>query len=259
MSSLLIGLRVSTRDPVGERLHPGQRLPARRSRAAPPPVEMWVTNPSTPADRTAAAESPPPTTTVAPRAAAAAARSATPRVPRANASISKAPIGPFHTTVAASARQLPKSSTVPGPTSPMTSRAPTSARSTTRVSAPGTIAAATVQSAGRTIRDPAASMTRRATGAFSGSASDAPVSIPDASRKVLAIAPPIRSRSTTGSSASTTSILPEIFAPPRIATKGRRGFCSRAPSTSSSRASRKPATASPPTALTARGNASVEA
>ena len=68
-----------------------------------------------------------------------------------------------------------------------------------------------------------------AIGTRSGSTSDVPVSSPIAAKKVHAIAPPIRISSTCGSRCSITSILPEILAPPRIATKGRAGFSSACP------------------------------
>ena len=60
----------------------------------------------------------------------------------------------------------------------------------------------------------------------SGSTSDLPVSRPIARKNVYAIAPPMSRRSTLGSSASMTSILPEILEPPRIATNGRFGSAS---------------------------------
>src|SRR6185295_5635539 len=77
---------------------PGRVRPPRNSSEAPPPVEMWVILPATPARVTAATESPPPMMVVPWTAATARA---TPIVPAANASISNTPIGPFHTTVLA--------------------------------------------------------------------------------------------------------------------------------------------------------------
>ena len=61
----------------------------------------------------------------------------------------------------------------------------------------------------------------RAISTRSASTSDFPVSKPMAAKNVHAMAPPIRISSTLGSSASMTSILPEIFAPPSTATNGR--------------------------------------
>src|SRR2546430_16041313 len=58
---------------------PGSGFPSRNSRAAPPPVETWVSLSSSPA--TAAAESPPPTTAVPPRCPASRNPSPMARVP----------------------------------------------------------------------------------------------------------------------------------------------------------------------------------
>ena len=79
---------------------PGSVRPPRNSSEAPPPVEMCVMRSATPAFFTAAIESPPPMIVVPFTAATARA---TALVPAANASISNTPIGPFHTTVFASA------------------------------------------------------------------------------------------------------------------------------------------------------------
>src|SRR5205823_13020123 len=79
---------------------PGSVRPPRNSREAPPPVEMCVMRSATPAFLTAAIESPPPMIVV-PRTAATAWAMAF--VPTANAGISNTPIGPFQTTVFASA------------------------------------------------------------------------------------------------------------------------------------------------------------
>src|ERR1017187_3402364 len=78
---------------------PGSFLPSRNSSDAPPPVEMWEILSATPAALTAATLSPPPTIEVA--APLSATASAIFLVPLANASISKTPIGPFHTMVRA--------------------------------------------------------------------------------------------------------------------------------------------------------------
>src|SRR5207244_2512580 len=80
----------------GNAATPGSSRPPRNSSDAPPPVEMCVILPLTPAFATAAIESPPPTTVVPCTDATAFATST---VPFANASISKTPIGPFQTTV----------------------------------------------------------------------------------------------------------------------------------------------------------------
>ena len=83
-----------------QRLTPGSFLPSSNSSEAPPPVESQSTFSARPNSIIAATESPPPTT-VLPDARATA--SATARVPPANGSSSKAPIGPFQSTVPAAA------------------------------------------------------------------------------------------------------------------------------------------------------------
>src|SRR5215469_16835076 len=94
---------------------PGNFLPSRNSSDAPPPVEMCVILSATPAAFTAATLSPPPMIdTAAPFSATA---SAIFFVPFANASISKTPIGPFHTIVRAASISLVNSSIVFGPIS----------------------------------------------------------------------------------------------------------------------------------------------
>src|SRR5213593_3627090 len=89
---------------------PGSGFPSRNSRAAPPPVETWVSLSSSPA--TAAAESPPPTTVVAPRFPASINASPMARVPASNGGVSNTPIGPFQKTVLAFRIRARKSSRV---------------------------------------------------------------------------------------------------------------------------------------------------
>src|SRR6266705_150991 len=77
---------------------PGSSLPSSNSSDAPPPVEMNVILPASPACFTAVTESPPPMIVVAPDWASA---SATAIVPSPNSGISKTPSGPFHRIVSA--------------------------------------------------------------------------------------------------------------------------------------------------------------
>src|SRR6266576_971185 len=63
----------------------------------------------------------------------------------------------------------------------------------------------------------------------SGSTNESPTSSPMALKNVHAIAPPMSSSSTRGRSERMTSILPEIFAPPSTAMKGRLGLPSSWP------------------------------
>src|ERR1044071_7536288 len=78
---------------------PGNALPSRNSRLAPPPVEQCDTLVSTLNFFAAVAVSPPPTTVVAPAAVAFAIASAIALVEPANFSNSNTPDGPFHTIV----------------------------------------------------------------------------------------------------------------------------------------------------------------
>ena len=97
-----------------ERRHLAGFGPPRNSSDAPPPVEMCVILSAMPAFFTAAIESPPPMMVVPFTAATARA---TALVPAANASISKTPIGPFQTTVFASAIDASYAVMVAGPMS----------------------------------------------------------------------------------------------------------------------------------------------
>src|SRR5262249_13486811 len=125
---------------------PGSVRPARNSSDAPPPVEICVILSATPAFRTAAIESPPPMIVVPLTAATARA---TALVPAANASISNTPIGPFHTTVLASASRAWYALIVAGPMStPIRSPMRGSPIATTSIVAPVAIRSVTTWSTG---------------------------------------------------------------------------------------------------------------
>src|SRR5204863_1694140 len=94
---------------------PGNCFPSRNSSDAPPPVEMWEILSATPAAFTAETESPPPTIEVAPAFSATAC--ATLNVPLAKGDISKTPMGPFQTIVAARETSSENSSMDSGPIS----------------------------------------------------------------------------------------------------------------------------------------------
>ena len=78
---------------------PGNTLPSKYSKEAPPPVEMWLIFSAKPSFSIAATESPPPTILTARLLATAFA---TASVPLQKASISNTPIGPFQTIILAS-------------------------------------------------------------------------------------------------------------------------------------------------------------
>ena len=84
---------------------------------------------------------------------------------------------------------------------------------------------------------------RSAIGSCSSSTRLLPSSRPLAARNVFAMPPPTRIAWQRDRSASSTSILPDTFAPPMIASNGRAGFSSRRDRASSSRSMSSPATA----------------
>ena len=147
---------------------------------------------------------------------------ATANVPSAVAGISNTPIGPFQTTVRAPASSLRKRSTLRGPMS--TPFVPAGIRSASAVVSAPTLRALTSsvsvtrKSTGSTILPADWSRSLPARSILSGSTSELPTSSPRALRKVKAMPPPMRMRSTRGSRWVMTSILPEILAPPRMAT-----------------------------------------
>ena len=154
--------------------------------------------------RTAAAESPPPTTDKPETLVNASAMT---RVPFANFSISKTPIGPFQKTVFASRISFAKFSADSGPMSRPNPDAPKSVSSilfalVTTVSASAPNLLATTMSLGRTTSTPRASARdkySRHTSIWSCSSKLAPTLKPLAAKKVNSIPPPIRSLSTVGS------------------------------------------------------------
>src|SRR5699024_1386357 len=122
---------------------PGRVLPSRNSRDAPPPVEIWLKPASSkPSRRTAAAE------------AASVRPWATALVPAANASNSKTPIGPFHTTVLAETISWPKACPESGPMSRPIWSSGISSTGTTVAGASPENSGATTTSVGSTICTP---------------------------------------------------------------------------------------------------------
>src|SRR5262249_17367420 len=140
---------------------PGNFLPSRYSRLAPPPVEMWLNAVSGNCScRTAAAESPPPTT-ASPGTRLMA--SATALVPPAKAGNSNTPIGPFQNTVPASASLAANKSQVAGPMSRPIRSAGKSETGTVSWSASAANPVAATMSTGSTISAPPGSSSMRPT------------------------------------------------------------------------------------------------
>jgi hypothetical protein len=188
-------------------------------------------------------ELPPPTTV---NAAVSATAWATARVPASKRGSSNTPIGPFQNTVRASAMRSPKSAAVPGPMStpfqPAGTVVPTWRTSPPAAgfisSPPGPRA---VMSDGSTSLSPCSSSSALQVSTMSSSNRLSPMPEPPAARNVKHIPPPMSSESATCSSASMTCSLSLTLEPPRMATNGRRGCDRSPPSTSTSRASSRPA------------------
>ncbi len=219
-------------------------------------METWVIRSTSPTCRTAAAESPPPMIVTA---FDSASSRATANVPSANLGISNTPSGPFHTIVLAPANADSNVDTVFGPMSSMRQPEGTSLGATTRAWASFSKASATTTSTGRTSRPPAFCMSDLAVGTASSSTRLSPTSKPMPLKNVLAIPPPMSTRSHRFSRRRTTPILSEILAPPRTATKGRAGFSTACAKNFNSLSISSPATASPPRSRMARATPSVEA
>src|SRR5262249_25104937 len=164
---------------------PGSVRPPRNSSEAPPPVEMCVIRSAIPDCFTAAIESPPPTIVVPLTPATARA---TALVPIANAAISKTPIGPFHTTVFASAIAFSYISIVAGPIStPNRSPIRESVTSSTSFAVPGSIRSVTTWSTGRSRATPrfaASTSIALAASSLSSSTSERPTGRPRDLRNV---------------------------------------------------------------------------
>src|SRR3954452_7060550 len=215
---------------------PGSVRPSMSSSDAPPPVETWSTSSSSPNFAIAAPLSPPPTTVVP---SVRATASATARVPAANGSSSKAPIGPFQNTVPAPAIASAYALAVRGPTSRPIHPSGTSTPSSSCVSVPSENSRPRTRSTGSSsLSSPS---TLRAGSMPSDSHSEAPTECPCAAKNGKHIAPPISTLSATSRKRSTTPILSVTLAPPTTATSGRRGPASSRVSVSTSRCSSSPA------------------
>ncbi len=167
---------------------------------------------------TTATVSPPPRIVVAPFRFATA--SASRCDPRANASNSITPIGPFHTTVRHPSSALAYSFSVVSPASMIRQPSGTSRTDTCLACASAANSSATVTSVGSSSVTPfsfARVITCRACSRYSSSTSDSPTSMPSALKNVFAMPPPMSSLSTRSSRLSSTPIFVLTFAPPMIA------------------------------------------
>ena len=199
--------------------------------------------------------SPPPATlrSLSARVSSATAR-ATVVVPVSNGGNSKAPRGPFHTSVRKRKSLWIRSSAVAGPISRIMASAGTLSMATVWLGALALNSRAITASVGRTISGPpdlASAMMARALGAISRSHSEAPTSTPAAKRKVLAMAPPITNVSTLAARLPRRSSLVDTLAPPITAATGRSGAVSALFRASSSASISRPAKAGSSRAIAA--------
>ena len=178
-------------------------------------------------------------------------------VPASNGDTSKAPRGPFHTSVLQPSSRCTRSPTDAGPRSRIMASGGIASTGTVSLSAPSANSRATTASTGSAMSQPArdaAAMMARAESVMSCSHRDRPTFTPRASRKVLAMAPPMISRSVLSTRWPRASILVEILAPPTTAATGCRGDSSALARASSSACISRPAAAG-----NRRAMASVEA
>ena len=202
--------------------------------------------------------SPPPATLIICRFCVSRATSrATALVAASKGVNSNAPIGPFHTTVRHSAKNALTAATDCGPASRIISSAAISPPSLMRCGALALNAVATTTSVGSSTRHlcaAAVAMMPVAVDSISGSASEAPIEMPFASKNVLAIAPPRTSPSTLVTRFSSKASLLDTLAPPTTAARGRCGAANAPCNAVSSAAKDRPAAAG-----IKRGRASTDA
>ena len=151
-------------------------------------------------------------------------------------------MGPFHNTVPAARISAANVSAVRPPMSTIISLGATSSTPHVRAGASLLRSVVTTTSVGRTILPPRPSRSR-AVSTRSASSRLRPTSRPWALRKVLAMPPPISSRSTRSIRFCSTASFDDTLAPPTTATNGRRGFSRAWPIVTISFSIRRPATA----------------
>jgi hypothetical protein len=157
---------------------------------------------------------------------------------------SKAPSGPFQTSVLARSKQWLIAATVLAPASRIMSSAATSASPTVRLGELALNSLATTTSLGSSkvqFRPLALAMMSFAVATRSCSHSDLPTGWPWAARNVLAMPPPMTMVSASPDRLPSRSILVETLAPPTTATSGRFGFSSAASRARSSASMARPA------------------
>ena len=165
-------------------------------------------------------------------------------VAASNGGISNAPIGPFQIIAEQRSRKAVATKTDSAPASKIISPSATSSLLARRCAAPSLNSTATTTSWGSRIWQlctAATSIIRRAVSTMFGSASEAPIGFPFASKNVLAIPPPSTSPSTLVTRFSNKASFDDTFAPPTTAPSGRTGDDNAAFNASSSAAKDRPA------------------
>mmetsp|Transcript_56328 Transcript_56328/g.155513 ORF Transcript_56328/g.155513 Transcript_56328/m.155513 type:complete len:253 (+) Transcript_56328:318-1076(+) len=198
-----------------------------------------------PAFSTAATESPPPMMVQVPDEVISARHLATSKVPAANASNSKTPIGPFHTTVLHDLRASTISLVASGPLSRPIQPSGMASAFTTLVLASAANLSAMTMSDGRIssqLLSLASFSAALAVSMKSSSTSDEPVAMPRAARKVKTMPPPMTTLSHFLIRASRTVIFDETLEPPTMAASGFSPSEMAPSRNSSSLARRKPET-----------------
>mmetsp|Transcript_8419 Transcript_8419/g.20805 ORF Transcript_8419/g.20805 Transcript_8419/m.20805 type:complete len:254 (+) Transcript_8419:313-1074(+) len=207
---------------------------------------MWLMSPARPESSVAATESPPPIMVIAPFSLVMSARMLTrSKVPLANFSISKTPIGPFMMTVLAVERASFWAAVVSGPLSSPIHPSGMASAGTTLLLASALKASAITMSEGRRMVFPsfsALAMTSFAVSTKSSSTREVPTSRPLAFKKVKTIPPPMMTVSHLSRRASKTVILVETLDPPTMAIMGFSPLVTAPSRYSSSLAKRNPET-----------------
>mmetsp|Transcript_11462 Transcript_11462/g.27381 ORF Transcript_11462/g.27381 Transcript_11462/m.27381 type:complete len:254 (-) Transcript_11462:645-1406(-) len=207
---------------------------------------MWLMSAARPDCSVAATESPPPMMVMAPFSLVISARMLTrSKVPEANFSISKTPIGPFMMTVLAVERASFCCWVVSGPLSSPIHPSGIASAETTLDSASAEKALAITMSLGRRMvlsSFSALAMTSFAVSTKSSSTKEVPTSSPLAFRNVNTIPPPMMTVSHLSRRASKTVILVETFDPPTMAIIGFSPLVTAPSRYSSSFAKRNPET-----------------
>mmetsp|Transcript_35101 Transcript_35101/g.91892 ORF Transcript_35101/g.91892 Transcript_35101/m.91892 type:complete len:254 (+) Transcript_35101:187-948(+) len=207
---------------------------------------MWDMSPARPLCSVAATESPPPIIVMAPLSLERSARMLTrSKVPLANFSNSKTPMGPFMMIVLQSESASFCCAVVSGPLSRPIQPSGISSALTTLVSASASNLSAITISMGRRISLPnfsALAKTSLAVSTKSSSTREVPTLNPFALRKVNTIPPPMMTLSHLSSRASRTVILEETLDPPTMAAMGFFPLLMAPSRYSSSLASKNPPT-----------------